>query len=244
MAASYNGWTASSNPDAIGINRTWEPVPGHRFPGGVKAGDVETVFTYLVRQLDARVEPIEHYPAGDEWGYNYRHNVNNPLSLSCHASGTAIDYNATRHPNRVPYTWTAAQAREIHRILDELDGVIRWLEGFDEMHFEVRGSTTAVRAVADRLRAKPAPPKPIPPPPPPPPVIRRNPDMAYIAQCKGKPTRLKDGPTCPPISEHAKLSALASGIPVVDMQPVDYEWMLKHCSEALGRNIVDAIERL
>ena len=152
MPSSYNGWPASSAPSTIGINRTWEPVKGHDFPGGIKSGDVQTVFTYLVRQLHARVEPIQEYPAGDEWGYNYRANVNNPSQLSCHASGTAIDYNATQHPNKVDYTWTQAQTREIHKILDELDGVIKWLEGYDEMHFEIRGSFAAVATVAKKIR--------------------------------------------------------------------------------------------
>jgi len=160
---SYNGWFASSNPALIGINTTWEPIKGHRFPGGVKSGDVETVMTYLVRQLDARVEPIEEYPPGDEWGWYYKMSANAPSAISCHSSGTAIDYNATQHPNRVKFTWTQAQTREIHRILDELDGVVRWLEGFDEMHFEIRATPAQVAAVARRLKATP-----IPPPPPPP----------------------------------------------------------------------------
>lgn len=165
MPTSYNGWPASSDPSAIGINRGWEPIKGHDFPGGIKSGDVEVVFTYLVRQLDSRVEPIEEYPAGDEWGYNYRANVNNPSQLSCHASGTAIDYNATQHPNRVDYTWTQAQSREIHKIIDdELDGVIKWLEGYDEMHFEIRGSAAQVAAVAKKIRAITTPPEPTPVP--------------------------------------------------------------------------------
>lgn len=154
MAVSYNGWAASSNPSAIGVNAGWEPIKGHKFPGGIKSGDVETVFTYLVRQLDLRVEPIEDYPAGDEWGYNYRPNRNNPSQLSCHASATAIDYNATQHPNKVLYTWTREQTREIHQIInDELDGVIKWLEGWDEMHFEIRGTSAQVAAVAKKIRA-------------------------------------------------------------------------------------------
>lgn len=159
MANSYNGWPASRDPSAIGVNTRWEPIPGHKFPGGIKSGDVETVFTYLVRQLDARVEPIEEYPAGDEWGFSFRANVNDPNSLSCHASATAIDYNATQHPNRVKYTWTQAQTREIHKILDECSGVIRWLEGWDEMHFEIRGSAAQVAAAAKKIRemAKPVP---------------------------------------------------------------------------------------
>lgn len=165
MVRSYNGWAASTSASAIGVNTTWEPIKSHRFPGGVKSGDVETVMTYLVRQLDARVEPIEMYAPGDEWGWAFRPNRNNPDTLSCHASATAIDYNATRHPNRVKYTWTRAQTREIHKILDELGGVIKWLEGFDEMHFEVRGTPAQVRVVAQRLHSTPAaPPKPPPAP--------------------------------------------------------------------------------
>lgn len=169
MILSYNGWAASSNPAAIGIVH-FEPIEGYDFPGGVKGGDVEAIFTYLVRQLDKRVEPIEEYPPGDEWGYYFRANVNNPSQLSCHASGTAIDYNATQHPNRVPYTWTREQVREIHKIIDdELDGVVKWLEGWDEMHFEVRGTAHQVAVVADRIRdaAQPPPPPPTLPPLPP-----------------------------------------------------------------------------
>jgi hypothetical protein len=163
MATSYNGWPASSSPSAIGIVH-FEPVPGHDFPAGIKGGDVKTVFTYLVQQLHKRVEPIVIYPPGDEWGYAYRANVNNPSVLSCHASGTAIDYNATEHPNRVAYTWTREQAREIHQIIDEeLNGVIKWLEGYDEMHFEVRGSASAVAAVAKKIKAMATTP-PTPPP--------------------------------------------------------------------------------
>ncbi len=155
MPSSYNGWPASRNPTSIGVVR-FEPIRGHDFPAGVKGGDVATVITYLVRQLDARVEPIEEYRPGDEWGYSYRANVNNPNQLSCHASGTAIDYNAVQHPNRVDYTWTRAQAREIHQIVDdELDGVVKWLEGWDEMHFEIRGTPSQVRAVAAKIRINP-----------------------------------------------------------------------------------------
>lgn len=167
MATSYNGWPASQYPSSIGINQRWEPIPGHRFPGGIKGGDVEVVMTYFVRQLDARVEPIELYAPGDEWGYNYKASANSPNKLSCHASGTAFDYNATRHPNGRRGTWTAAQVREIRRIQNEVGGVVFWLGDAsvtpDEMHFEIRGSTSAVRAVANRIRQSGGTPTPPPP---------------------------------------------------------------------------------
>lgn len=158
MPTSYNGWPASRYPSSIGIVH-FEPIPGYDFPAGVKGGDVAVVFTYLVRQLNARVERISHYAPGDEWGYHYKYSANTPSKLSNHSSGTAIDYNATRHPNGRRGTWSTAQVAEIRKILYELGGVVRWLYDAtsvpDEMHFEIRGTATQVKAVADRLRNKP-----------------------------------------------------------------------------------------
>ncbi len=156
MATSYNSWAASRDAAAIGINTRWEPIPGHKFPGGIKSGPVEDVFTYLVINLDERVERIELYASGDEWGYNYKQSANSPSLLSCHASGTAIDYNATRHPNGVRNTWSSAQIAEIREIQNELSGVIHWLGDAarvpDEQHFEIRGTAAEVQAAADRIR--------------------------------------------------------------------------------------------
>lgn len=165
MTTSYNGWPASENPRAIGINPAWEPIPGHRLPGGVKAGDVETVLTWVTQQLHARVESIDA-GAKDDWGYTYKHSANSPRLISCHASGTAFDWNATRHPNGKRGTFTKAQATEIQRILAEIDRIVDWRahvnEGGvatgtpDEMHFEIsqtRGTAAAVARVAARLRA-------------------------------------------------------------------------------------------
>lgn len=176
---SYNGWPASKDPKAIGINPNWAPL-GHRFPGGVKAGDVETVFTHLVEQLHARVEPIDRDTVKDEWGYLYKPSANSPQLLSCHASGTAIDWNATRHPNGRRQTFTRPQAAVINRILDELTTaagarVVQWralvADGGcatgtpDEMHFEIAKVTPAqVAEVARRLRTKPTPAPPTPTP--------------------------------------------------------------------------------
>ncbi len=161
MPTSYNGWPASRDPAAIGINRKWAPL-GVPFPGGVKGGDVETVLTYVVEQLHARVEPIDLPGLKDEWGWHYKPSANSPNLLSCHSSGTAFDYNATRHPNRKRGTFTAAQVKTIHTILDEVGGVVRWLGDArtpDEMHFEIKGTPAQVADVARLLRSKPAPPE-------------------------------------------------------------------------------------
>jgi hypothetical protein len=139
---SYNGWPASDDRSAIGV------VPSDWFPGGVKAGDVATVLGYVARQLDARVEPIV---AGWCWGYTYKSNVNNPSQLSCHASGTAIDWNAPDHPNGSSGTFSQAQVGTIYAILDEVQGAVDWLQGYDEMHFEISVSATDLAQVAASL---------------------------------------------------------------------------------------------
>ena len=156
MERSYNGWTASRNPADFG-GLTKLVVAGEEFAPGVRAGDVATVFQYFWTQFHARVEPLvkADWHQADDWGYSYRPNVNNPSQLSCHASATATDGNATRHPNGKRGTFTTHQVSEIRAILAELKGVVRWGGDFptpDEMHFEIHGTEAAVRAVANWVR--------------------------------------------------------------------------------------------
>lgn len=157
MAFSYNGWLASPNPaDFGGLAKL--VVAGESFAPGVRAGDVHTVLQYVAEQMHARVEPVvrDDWHQADDWGYSYRPNVNNPRALSCHASGTAIDYNATRHPNGRRGTYAVGQVAEIQRILAEINGAVRWGGNFtgtrDEMHFEVVANAPALARVAERLR--------------------------------------------------------------------------------------------
>lgn len=151
MATSQNGWPAS--PDLPLRDLT---VGGASFaPGVLDNDDVHTVLGYVARQFHARVETLV---GGWCWGFAYRENRNDPDSLSNHASGTAIDCNAPRHPNGVPAaeTFTPVQVAIIHEILAGLDGVVRWGGDYkktpDAMHFEINADPTAVAVVAARLR--------------------------------------------------------------------------------------------
>ena len=148
---SYNGWPANSDPAAIGV------VKSQWFPGGVVAGDVLTVFRYLAEQFNARVEEIV---GGYCWGFTYKQNVNNPSSLSCHASGTAIDVNAPFHSNGTPASasFTDEQIGTIYAILDELSGAVSWLDDYDPMHFEIQVDAADLAFVADSLPAGGGPP--------------------------------------------------------------------------------------
>jgi hypothetical protein len=156
------------------------------FPTGIKGGDVATVFTYLVERLHAEAEPMLSDPISGQlgygcWSYEYRANVNNPSQLSCHASGTAIDYNAPRHPNGTSVAsgrsgWSIRSVSAVRAILADLGGVVRWLDGNDPMHFEIHGTAAQVAAVAARLRRIPGqvndnPAEPAEPTPPPAPTV-------------------------------------------------------------------------
>jgi hypothetical protein len=149
MTVSYNGWTASQAPAAIGVAPFI--VNGVPFPGGVRSGDVAAVFRYLVEQFARRVEGLITPGC---WGYYYKQSANSAALLSCHSSGTAIDINAPRHPNGKRGTFTAAQVAQIRAILAELSGVVywggdAWGDGTpDEMHFEIQSGVTAAQVAA------------------------------------------------------------------------------------------------
>ncbi len=155
MTTSQNGWTASK--DRSDIHITSIDVNGIEFVGGVRDGDVKTVLGYVAQQVNDRVEKAVNPGC---WGYSFRPNKNDPNSLSNHSSGTAIDYNAPKHPNGVATgkTFTAAQIAEVHRILEEVDDLVRWGGDYhntiDSMHFEINAGHDAIAALAKRLRSQ------------------------------------------------------------------------------------------
>lgn len=186
MTNSYNGWPgieSASDPRLTTI----EPVPGRKFR--VRAGAVAEVFDWLIRRFHAEVEPIDEGVL-DDWSYHYRKVVGGS-SLSNHASATAVDLNATRHPfqTRATANFTASQIDAIRRILADavVDGrpALRWLDGHDPMHFEVNyvdrgGSPDAVRVLADRLKGGTPAPAPVIEPLAPRPIDYTNPDDALV----------------------------------------------------------------
>ena len=185
MSTSYNGWpgvTSSSDPRLTVI----EPVPGRKFR--VRAGDVATVFDWLIRRFHNEVEPIDQGVL-DDWSYHYRA-VRGGSTLSNHASATAVDLNATKHPFETKATanFTGAQISAIRQILAEAkvngQDVLRWLDRHDPMHFEINyisrgGTVDNVAALAARIRGEGAPTPPIPGLAPRP-IDWTNPDEALV----------------------------------------------------------------
>jgi hypothetical protein len=150
---SANGWP-------VDPPRTERVIPGtnERIQGGVADGPAGDVLTYVAAQVHARVEDLTLAAASgehDEWGYAPRKIRGSATAISNHASATAIDLNASRHPLGARGTFTQEQTAEIHRILAEVDNVVRWGGDYssraDEMHFEINASQEEVARVARRL---------------------------------------------------------------------------------------------
>lgn len=158
VSTSYNGWWASENLPTRAL-----VIAGEEFtPGILDDDDVYTVLHYVAQQVHERVEPIvrDDWHQADDWGYNYRNTTGDEArTLSNHSSGTAIDYNATRHPYGVPASqnYRQDQIEEIHKILEEV-GVVEWGGDYqnnpqDAMHFDIKGTKAEVAAAARRIRA-------------------------------------------------------------------------------------------
>jgi hypothetical protein len=133
-ATSQNGWSAGSSTQ---IPLSALTVGAASFPAGVRSGQVHTILGYVARRFNNEVEALV---SGWCWGHAYRA-ISGSTTLSNHASGTAIDVNAPRHPLGASGTFTSTQRTRIRAILNYCDGVVRWGGDYsgrkDEMHFEI-----------------------------------------------------------------------------------------------------------
>jgi hypothetical protein len=151
MSTSQNGWSASKN-----LPRREFVVNGVEFVGGIRDDDnVEYVFRYFAEEYAKRVEPLKDPGC---WGFYFKPNTNDPSSLSNHSSGTALDFDAPEHPNKVPTarTFTPEQIAEVHKILAECHGALRWGGDYthtvDAMHVEIVVSDHALVGVVNLMK--------------------------------------------------------------------------------------------
>ena len=148
MRTSQNGWPASKDPEEI-------QIVSRRVPGtGLKlrvAAPVAPLLIAFARDFHKEVERINEGQL-DDWGYAYR-DIRGASTLSNHASGTAIDLNATQHPLGAENTFTDEQARTIRRLCRKYG--LRWGGDYrnrkDEMHFEIALNAAQVANVIRTL---------------------------------------------------------------------------------------------
>ena len=120
--------------------------------GKVRAGDAHTVLSELGRRFNAEVETIRK---DWSWGYANRAVRGVATVTSEHAAGTAVDFNAPKHPLGKRGTFSGAQVRAIRKILADLDGAVRWGGDWtraDEMHFELQGGVAKLAKVAASIK--------------------------------------------------------------------------------------------
>jgi len=150
---SPNGFPVSASAAAIRVVAATVPGTSVRLP--VRSGEVTTLLIHVARRFHQAVEPLV---VPGCWGWAYRQNVNSPGTWSNHASGTAIDLNAPRHPNGSANTFTRAQVAAIRVILDECRGVVRWGGDYartkDEMHFEINVQPSDPRLVGAAINIR------------------------------------------------------------------------------------------
>jgi hypothetical protein len=157
-AKSQNGWTVveKSGTDSY-------QVPGSKVKLRVRKGDVATVLLDVAAWFDQNIEDIDK--GADDWGWSVR-KISGSSTYSNHASGTAIDLNAEKHPMGVATSkgLSSQQINEIRGILkSRYKGVIRWGGDYksrpDAMHFEINKDSAAVKSLAQSFKS---PSKPIP----------------------------------------------------------------------------------
>ena len=153
MATSQNGWPVHTDQtDLVALNFV---------TGRVRGGAVHTIFNDLCSWFDRNIEPIRR---ADSWGWAYRAIRGKTDGYSNHASGTAIDLNATTHPLGKWNTFTAGQRARIRAKLRDYEGAVRWGGDYqsrpDDMHFEINANAATLARVARKLASPAAPVKP------------------------------------------------------------------------------------
>jgi hypothetical protein len=157
MPKSQNGWPVVPR-SAVDE----EPlIRNVRVPNGVLKGDVAVIFRWLAAQYDRRVERLV---PGTCWGW-YVKVIEGSSTISNHASGTAVDFNAPQNPmgsGTTKRSMSAAQIATCHALEDESDNVLRWGGDFgrnDPMHWEIVGSRAACRAFVAKITDTVVPPR-------------------------------------------------------------------------------------
>lgn len=135
MEKSQNGWQASKDPDEIKIKSF--PIAGTN----IKVRCQETagiILAAFAAEFHKNVEPLDE-GALDDWGYAYRPVRGQTTGLSNHASGTALDLNATKHPLGKSDTFSISQKLILQSLVKKYG--LRWGGNYngrkDEMHVEI-----------------------------------------------------------------------------------------------------------
>ena len=149
---SNNGWRASKDPAEINIKQFAVAGTDIKLRCAAECGKLLAAFA---AEFHATVEPIDKGTL-DDWGYAYRPVRGETTGLSNHASGTAIDINASKHPLGKANTFTGPQEVILQALVKKYG--LRWGGNYktrkDDMHFEVIETPTQVKQRMTKLGIK------------------------------------------------------------------------------------------
>jgi hypothetical protein len=147
MPTSQNGWSANDVSQTASYK-----IAGTSRALRLRKGPAGELLALLAAWIDANVESMDNEKIMDDWGYAERPIRGSSTTLSNHASGTAFDYNATKHPLGTSGNWSASAKSKINAKLNQLGGTVRWGENYsgrrDPMHFEINVRPTAAGLAA------------------------------------------------------------------------------------------------
>ena len=156
MAVSQNGWPAldASSP----LLTTWNiPTKEGVVRLRLRNGSAGFLLCHFVLWWAETIEPV-YGKVLDDWGWAYRPIRGQSTGLSNHASGTAADVNATRHPLGT-LTLSRWQQVKIRARILIYGGALRWGGSYtgrvDQMHVEINTSLSGAEKVAKRLMKSP-----------------------------------------------------------------------------------------
>lgn len=190
MVVSQNGWSANDRSKVSS-----RLVPGTTVKLTVRNGPAGDLLLEVASLFDRFVQDIgnargAYNPAGvlDDWGYAERP-IRGSATTSNHASGTAIDLNATRWVlgSSPSVNLGQGQIAKVREIVAAAGGAVRWGGDYtgrkDPMHFEVNttSETRCASALATlRARYDGATDRIVTPPPAAPPSPREDEPMAIL----------------------------------------------------------------
>lgn len=153
MVTSQNGYTANDRSLIETIT-----IPGTDRKVALRRGAPGQLLAHWAGWFDKHIESVDGGIL-DDWGYAERPIRGSTTTLSNHASGTALDINAPRHPLGKRNTFAPGQMAAIRKELKRYGGAIRWGGDYknraDEMHFEINASVARCAEVLDKVREKP-----------------------------------------------------------------------------------------
>jgi hypothetical protein len=165
-ATSQNGYTANDSS----LTQVWT-IPGTSRSIRLRKGAPGALLVDFAAWFHQHIEPIDTGQL-DDWGFAVRpirgqdveyDSDGNAINLSNHASGTAEDLNATKHPLGKRGTYSAAHTAAIRARLKVYGGAIRWGGDYvkrpDEMHYEIVKSPEFCAQILADLTASNTPPK-------------------------------------------------------------------------------------